>query len=171
VSGEIRYGSSRIDALPSGPASRPFAWVPQDAPILAATLDANVALAPGSEDPRAALDQIGAASLAAAVGDARLGASGRALSGGERQWVALARAVATRLPVLLLDEPTSGLDAASQARVLDAIVRLKGSRTVIMVTHRDEPLAIADAAVRLGDAVAPPRSRVTRALPLESRFG
>ena len=154
LAGSIRYGASRLDALSSGPASRPFAWVPQDAPLLADTLDANVALAPRSGDPREALDAIGALPLADAVGDARLGAGGRALSGGERQWVALARAVATRLPVLLLDEPTSGLDASSQARVLSAIARLKGSRTVIIVTHREEPLAIADAIVRL-DGAAP----------------
>jgi ABC-type transport system involved in cytochrome bd biosynthesis fused ATPase/permease subunit len=149
ASGAIRYGGTRLDSLPSGPASRPFAWVPQDAPILADTLDANIALARGSGDPRAALDAIGAGSLAMAVGDAPIGGGGRGLSGGERQWVALARAVATRLPVLLLDEPTSGLDAAAQSRVLDAIVRLKGSRTVVLVTHREEPLAIADAILRL----------------------
>ena len=172
LAGAIHYGSSRIDALPSGPASRPFAWVPQDAPILADTLAANVSLAPGSESARAAMGEIGATSLADAVGDARLGAGGRALSGGERQWVALARAVATRLPVLLLDEPTSGLDPASQARVLEAIARLKGSRTVVMVTHREEPLSIADAIVRLDPPPASPlRAHPLRTLPLRSRFG
>ncbi len=150
--GVVRYGGARIESRASGPASRPFAWVPQDAPLLADTLDANVALAPGSSDPRAALDAIGAGALHERAGDARLGAGGRALSGGERQWVAIARAVATRLPVLLLDEPTSGLDAASQARVLDAIARLKGERTVILVTHREEPLSIADAVLRLDEA-------------------
>jgi len=149
LAGAIRYGGTRIESRPSGPSSRPFAWVPQDAPILADTLDANVALAPHSSDPRAALEAIGAGVLRERAGDARLGAGGRALSGGERQWVAIARAVATRLPVLLLDEPTSGLDPASQARVLDAIARLKGERTVIVVTHREEPLAIADAVLRL----------------------
>ncbi len=158
VAGGIHYGAARLDARPSGPASRPFAWVPQDAPVLADTLDANIALAPGSDEPRSALDAIGATSLIAAVGAARVGAGGRALSGGERQWVALARAVATRLPVLLLDEPTSGLDGVSQARVLDAIARLRGSRTVIIVTHREEPLSIADAVLRLdgADSVAHP---------------
>ncbi len=149
VAGTVRYGGASLEARPSGPASRPFAWVPQDAPLLSDTLEANVALAPGSGDPREALDAIGAGALAEAVGGARLGVEGRALSGGERQWVAIARAVATGLPVLLLDEPTSGLDAASQARVLEAIARLKGARTVILVTHREEPLAIADAVVRL----------------------
>jgi len=52
--------------------------------------------------------------------------------------------------VLLLDEPTSGLDAASQALVLRAIARLRGVRSVVLVTHRPEPLAICDRVVQLG---------------------
>jgi ABC-type transport system involved in cytochrome bd biosynthesis fused ATPase/permease subunit len=51
--------------------------------------------------------------------------------------------------VLLLDEPTSGLDAEAQRRVLDAIARLRGLRTVLIVTHRPEPLAVADEVVHL----------------------
>jgi ABC-type bacteriocin/lantibiotic exporter with double-glycine peptidase domain len=62
----------------------------------------------------------------------------------------LARAIASRQPILLLDEPTSGLDPESQAQVLDAIARLRGERSVLLVTHRAEPLAIADHVVRLG---------------------
>jgi ABC-type transport system involved in cytochrome bd biosynthesis fused ATPase/permease subunit len=153
--GTLRYGGVRLEACASGPTSRPFAWVPQDAPLLADTLDANVALAPGSTDPALALEAIGATSLAERAGASLLGPAGRPLSGGERQRVSIARAVATRLPVLLLDEPTSGLDSAAQARVLQAIARLKGRRTVVLVTHREEPLSVADAVLRLGDAAAP----------------
>jgi ABC-type transport system involved in cytochrome bd biosynthesis fused ATPase/permease subunit len=153
--GEVRYAGERIDARPAGPDARPFAWVPQDAPVLADTLHANVALAEGGPDAaRGALVEIGAERLIDAVGDDVLGAGRRPLSGGERQWVALARAVATRQPVLLLDEPTSGLDPASQARVLEAIARLRGHRTVILVTHREEPLAIADQVIRLEGAAS-----------------
>jgi ABC-type transport system involved in cytochrome bd biosynthesis fused ATPase/permease subunit len=53
------------------------------------------------------------------------------------------------MPILLLDEPTSGLDPASQARVLEAIVALRGQRSVLLVTHRPEPLAIADVVVHV----------------------
>jgi ABC-type bacteriocin/lantibiotic exporter with double-glycine peptidase domain len=101
-------------------------------------------------DARAALTPLGAAHLVDALGEERLGAGGRSVSGGERQWIALARAIASRQPILLLDEPTSGLDPQSQAEVLDAIARLRGERSVILVTHRPEPLAIADQVVRLG---------------------
>jgi ABC-type bacteriocin/lantibiotic exporter with double-glycine peptidase domain len=48
-----------------------------------------------------------------------------------------------------LDEPTSGLDPAAQRAVLEAIAALRGRRTVILVTHRSEPAAIADMVVHL----------------------
>jgi ABC-type multidrug transport system fused ATPase/permease subunit len=148
LGGEIRYAGVPLTGGP-GPAARPFAWVPQEAPLLADTLDANVRLGPGARGAEEALALLGASHLVGALGDARLGAGGRAVSGGERQWIGLARAIATEQPVLLLDEPTSGLDAASQARVLEAIAKLRGERTVVLVTHRREPLAIADAVIRV----------------------
>jgi ABC-type multidrug transport system fused ATPase/permease subunit len=148
-SGEIRYDGRRIDAAPAGPGSRPFAWVAQDAPLLADTLSANVALGEHSADPGAVLSRLGAARLVDQLRGARLGGGGRQVSGGERQWIALARAVASGQPVLLLDEPTSSLDADSQSVVLAAIARLRGERTVLLVTHRPEPLALADLVIHL----------------------
>ena len=150
--GDIFFDGEALGDSPAGPDARPFAWVPQDAPLLADTLAANVALgAPdaGAAEALEALEAMGAAHLVAALQAERLGAGGRVVSGGERQWIALARAIATRQPVLLLDEPTSGLDPASQQRVLSAIARLRGKRTVLLVTHRSEPLEIADVVVRL----------------------
>jgi ABC-type multidrug transport system fused ATPase/permease subunit len=147
--GEIFFDGEALGDAPAGPGSRPFVWVPQDAPLLADTLAANVSLGAPGADPNEALQAVGAAHLVQSLREHRLGAGGRAVSGGERQWIALARAIATRQPVLLLDEPTSGLDEASQRTVLDAIGRLRGKRTVLLVTHRPEPLEIADVVVRL----------------------
>ncbi len=144
--GQIRYAGSELNGAPPGPGARPFVWVPQDAPMLGGTLAANVGLG-GAVDPRDPLELLGASHLIEELGSARLGIGGRTVSGGERQWISLARAIATRQPVLLLDEPTSGLDAASQAKVLEAIARLRGRRTVVLVTHRPEPLTIADTVV------------------------
>ena len=118
--------------------------------MLADSLEGNVRLAAGATGAREALAPLGAEHLVGDLGDACLGAGGRVVSGGERQWIALARAVATRQPVLLLDEPTSSLDEAAQARVLAAIARLRGKRTVLLVTHRPEPLAVADRVIHLG---------------------
>ncbi len=149
--GRIEYAGVSLESAPAGPAGRPFAWVPQEAPLLLDTLAANVALG-APADARSALTPLGAAHLVDSLGNERLGAGGRPVSGGERQWISLARAIASRQPILLLDEPTSGLDPASQAQVLDAIARLRGARSVLLVTHRPEPLAIADQVVRLSNA-------------------
>jgi ABC-type multidrug transport system fused ATPase/permease subunit len=148
LSGEIVFDGRPLRAGYIGPHARPFAWVPQEAPVLADTLEGNVGLgAPHDAATRDALEPLGAGHLLRALAGVRLGAT-RPVSGGERQWIALARAIATGLPVLLLDEPTSGLDPVSQERVLEAIARLRGQRTVLVVTHRPEPLAIADRVVR-----------------------
>jgi ABC-type multidrug transport system fused ATPase/permease subunit len=154
--GRVRYGGEDLTRVGVGPDARPFAWVPQDAAIVAGGLEQNVALglrgATGegaSRAVRAALEVVGAGALAARRANDRLEAGGPELSGGERQQIAIARALASGQPVLLLDEPTSGLDAEAQARVLDALARLRGKRTLILVTHRPEPLGIADRVVRM----------------------
>jgi len=152
AAGDIVFDGAPLVDAPVGPAGRPFAWVPQEAPLLADTLAANVALGAPDADVHDALAPIGAQHLALALGASRLGTGGRAVSGGERQWIALARAIATRQPVLLLDEPTSGLDANAQRQVLAAIQGLRGRRTVLIVTHRPEPLAVADVVLRLDPA-------------------
>ena len=158
VGGQLLFDGVSIGDAPAGLGARPFAWVPQDAPLLADTLDANIALGAPRGAARAALEPIGATHLMQSLEGARLGAGGRAISGGERQWIALARAIATRQPVLLLDEPTSGLDPEAQRRVLEAVSCLRGHRTVLLVTHRSEPLGVADVVVRLDSNGALPRA-------------
>jgi ABC-type transport system involved in cytochrome bd biosynthesis fused ATPase/permease subunit len=152
-----RGGVVRYDGvpLPAGPgfAYRPFAWVPQDAALLNDTLAANVWLGKGDapDDPatlRTLLARLGGTALLVSTEGKKLGPGGLVASGGERQRIALARALATSQPVLIVDEPTSGLDGASQASVLDAIAELRGKRSVVFVTHRPEPLALAHTIVR-----------------------
>lgn len=149
LAGAVRYGGLELGPR-TEPGRRPFAWVPQDTPLIAGTLQENIALGAARVDARRALRELGAGDLADALGDEAIGAGGRSLSGGERQWVALARALEAGRPVLLLDEPTSGLDAASQARVLEAIAALRGRRTVVLVTHRREALTVCDEVIELG---------------------
>src|SRR5262249_15539215 len=129
---------------------RPFAWMPQESPVLSGDLEANLlGERDGTSALRDVLESIGAGQLAACEGEA-LGRAGRAVSGGERKGISLARAIATELPVLLLDEPTAGLDRASEARVLEALSLLRGRRTVILVSHQPEVVSIADRVIEIG---------------------
>jgi ATP-binding cassette, subfamily C, bacterial len=77
--------------------------------------------------------------------DTVLGDRGVRLSGGERQRLALARALLRRPQLLVLDEPTSALDVENERHILDAILRLKGRVTTLLITHRLSAVRRADA--------------------------
>ncbi|MCW5792571.1 MAG: ABC transporter ATP-binding protein [Polyangiaceae bacterium] len=138
--GVCRVGEREVTSAPAGPAHRPFAWVPQEAPLITGTLIENLTLLGVTPDAgRAALATLGAEWLIERLGEERLGPGGRAVSGGERRLIALARAVATELPILLLDEPFAGLDDAAREQLRDALTRLRGARTLIVVSHDPAP--------------------------------
>jgi ATP-binding cassette subfamily B protein len=69
---------------------------------------------------------------------------GQNLSGGQRQRLAIARALLTDAPILVLDEPTSALDPAHEQWVMETLQRIRGTRTVIIVTHRLETVQSCD---------------------------
>jgi ABC-type multidrug transport system fused ATPase/permease subunit len=150
ATGRVRWAGRDITQEPVGPGSRPFAWVPQDAPLVTGTLADNVALAAENAAYADALAMIGAGPLADELGSTIIGPGGQPISGGQRRLVSLARAVATALPVLLLDEPTEGLDQRAAHNVLAALQRLRGVRTIIMASHRPELERVADAIVDIG---------------------
>ena len=62
----------------------------------------------------------------------------RALSGGQRRRVLVARALASRPELLVLDEPTANMDSESETRLFDTLGRLKGDTTILIVTHDTE---------------------------------
>ena len=82
----------------------------------------------------------------------RAGAAPSTMSGGERQRLAIARALANEPTLLLADEPTGALDSVGGAEVLDLFVRLhRGGQSILLVTHSAEVAAGADRIVELRD--------------------
>ena len=104
------------------------------------------------DDLWAVLDRVGLAEWALERGglDARLGADGAWISGGQAQRIALARAILADFPVVVLDEPTAGVDRELADRlVLDLLGAVPDDRAVILITHTELPQEISASRVDL----------------------
>ena len=132
-----------------------FGWCDQRAHLFDSSLAENVRLA----RPTAGEDEIEAALRAAGVGDwldqlpegldTRVGEHGRAVSGGERQRIALARALLADRPVLLADEPAAHLDPVTADAVTAVLLQPRADRCCVLVTHRPGDAALGDVVLRL----------------------
>jgi ATP-binding cassette subfamily B protein len=119
-----------------------IALVLQDSLLFHATIFDNIAY--GRQDATA--DEVFAAAEAAYVDefvrdlperyDTVVSERATTLSAGQRQRIAIARALVRDAPIVILDEPTSGLDAVSERYVMSSIERLMAGRTVLLVAHR-----------------------------------
>lgn len=148
-------GQLLIDGVPLSSSSmqgwrEQIGYVTQDTFLLHDTIRANLLWA----SPGATEDELWAAlTLAAADGyvralpaglDTIIGDRGVLMSGGERQRLALARAVLRRPALLILDEATSALDSENERRIQRAIDALHGQMTILVITHRLSTIRPAD---------------------------
>lgn len=157
-----RYTVDGVDArsLPGDEVRRLVGLCAQDAHLFDSTLRENLRLArtgAGDEDLVDALRRVRLDGWLAGLDDGLdtlLGRRGRAVSGGQRQRLAVARAVLADAPVLVLDEPTANVDPETADALLADLVAAAEGRTVVLVTHRTEGLdALVDEVVELRDGV------------------
>jgi ATP-binding cassette subfamily C protein LapB len=152
---------------------RNIGYVGQDAMLFFGTLRENIAIGAPYADDRAIIEAADVGGLTEFVNrhpqgfDMPIGERGESLSGGQRQGVAIARAMLLDPPILILDEPTSAMDFSSEARFKERLRQLASGKTVVIVTHRTSLVDLADRIIVIdgGRVVADgPRETVVEAL-------
>ncbi len=171
--GAVRMDGIDLRQLDPADLRRNVGYVGQDAMLFFGSLRENITIGAPYADDSAVVHAADVAGLTAFVNrhpkgfDMPIGERGESLSGGQRQEVAIARAVLMDPPVLLFDEPTSAMDFSTEAAFKERLRRYAAHKTLIIVTHRTSLIDLATRIVVVDDGriVADgPRDKVIEAL-------
>jgi ABC-type multidrug transport system fused ATPase/permease subunit len=153
-SGEVHIaGMNPIETVKHWPGA--ISFVPQQSFISDSTIIQNVAFGYSDIDEGLVWEALEAAQLGNYVRSlsdgiwSKVGENGSKLSGGERQRLGIARALYTKPKFLILDEATSSLDAQTEVAISEAISKLRGKVTILMVAHRLSSVKNSDQVVYL----------------------
>jgi ATP-binding cassette subfamily B protein/ATP-binding cassette subfamily C protein/ATP-binding cassette subfamily B multidrug efflux pump len=147
--GTIEIGGLPLASIGNERFRNEVGLVPQDPFILAATARENIDMGRGlpQETIEAAARAAHAHDFLSALEqgyDTQLGEGGSRLSSGQKQLLAIARALAGQPRILLLDEATSRIDSATEQIVQEALEELRGKVTIIAIAHRLSTIRAAD---------------------------
>lgn len=140
--GAVTVGGVDLRSLSLRDWRRQIAWVPQRPYLVRGTIGDNLLLGNPDADSPALSRSIELSGLSGLVErlpgglDTPVGEGGITLSAGERQRIALGRAILRDVPLVLLDEPTAHLDADREASLRDALGPWLDGRTVVVAAHR-----------------------------------
>ncbi len=148
--GAVKMDDLDINQIDPANLRRNIGYVPQDINLFHGTVRENIALKapyiPGAEIIRVAgiagVDHF--ANKHPSGFDMKVGERGEGLSGGQRQSIAIARALVMSPPVLLMDEPSNSMDNATEAELLTKLKSEISDRTFILVTHRASLLKLVE---------------------------
>ena len=148
--GEINYDDIDIDKINTDSLLKNVTMVSQSTYLFEETIEDNLRIA----KPDATQEEIENACKMASVHDfimtlpdgykTQVGALGDNLSAGEKQRIGLARAFLRGSELILLDEPTSNVDSINEGIILKALKEQKNKKSIILVSHRESTMAIAD---------------------------
>ncbi|WGV98495.1 type I secretion system permease/ATPase [Vibrio sp. YMD68] len=150
IEGSVRIDDTDIKQLHHIDIRRNIGCVPQDSNLFYGSIRDNITLGRPLADDRDVMDAANRAGVTVftqqdpAGLERQVGEGGLLLSGGQRQAVAIARAILGRPPVLLLDEPTSAMDNRSEMHIKHQLGQMKPNETLILITHKTSMLDIVD---------------------------
>jgi ATP-binding cassette subfamily C protein LapB len=148
--GEVRVDNINVKQLNLSELRRNIGFLPQEADLFFGTLQDNITLPARVFDPERLVEVANEVGLSSVIGQLPDGFNhiiqerGRNLSGGQRQLVALARALINDPPIVILDEPTGALDHNSEDMLRRTFKDCLNGKTLIVVTHKTSMLELVD---------------------------
>lgn len=149
-SGQILFGGTPDDELALDWIREQIALVPQDPFLFFGTVADNLRIAKENASDEELLAVLKDAELLDFIESnpdglgTKVGDQGMALSGGQAQRLAIARAILKDAPIVILDEPTSQIDVETEALLNRALERLTRNKTVLLIAHRLSTIEQAD---------------------------
>ena len=171
--GSIKIDGVDIRQLDPAEVRKAIGYVPQDVTLFYGTLRENITIGMPYVEDHGILQAAELAGLQDLVGnhpkgfDMPIGERGESLSGGQRQSVAIARAMVHEPTMLLLDEPSSAMDHSTEDSLKKRLADYAKDRTMLLVTHRNSLLDLVDRLIVIdrGTIVADgPKKQVIEAL-------
>lgn len=173
TSGSVQIDGTDVRQIDPGDLRRNVGAVQQSPQLFHGSVRHNITMGHETVPDRAVLKAAEMAGVmdflkdSAAGLDTQVGERGEALSGGQRQSVAIARALLYDPQILILDEPTAAMDPASENRIKTRLEKLCQGKTVLLITHKGAMLSLVDKLILIdrGKVVAfGPRDEIIKKL-------
>ena len=154
TSGDIYIGDTPLSKIRSADFWRKVGVVSQNSAIISGTMRENIVFGRSFDDAavNASIQQTGISNFINSLDnglDTIVQENGSNLSGGQKQRLMIARAIISSPDILILDEVTSALDQENENKINDLIGRLRGKKTIVIITHKHHMTKHADSVYEL----------------------